>query len=400
MHFHALRRWFRFSSTSLCVFATLSACGGGHARSEHTPAPSPVAILQQSAQRAIDQGLAGVYLGHLQGASLEGQALGRRRLDATEPVHADDLFLIGSTTKAMTAALAGRLVEQGVIAWTTTLAEALPELAPAMRPVYQSVTLEQLLNHRGGVLAFTDDTDDDRFAAVLDDAALRLPTTLAGRERFFAAWLLAQDPPAGVTPGRDFHYSNAGYALAALMLEARSGTRYTDLLARELAQPLGIELNWVGADQALLGRPIGHEGKLGQLKALAAMDQPLARWTEVLQAAGPGLSIRPADYARWLQWHLKALRGERTPLADGYVRRLQALTAGGYALGWTLTDVDGRAVLAHDGEYLGFSSLAVIDRLGRSASFAFSNSAEPETEWPLKVLNQTLLDVERQLPVP
>ena len=59
------------------------------------------------------------------------------------------------------------------------------------------------------------------------------------------------------------------------------------------------------------------------------------------------------------------------------MRRLQALTASGYALGWTLTDVDGRAVLAHDGEYLGFSSLAVIDRLGRSASFAFSNSAEP-----------------------
>ena len=116
MHFHALRRWFRFSSTSLCVFATLSACGGGHARSEHTPAPSPVAILQQSAQRAIDQGLAGVYLGHLQGASLEGRPWDGGAWMPQSPCTPTTSSSSAQPPRAMTAALAGRLVEQGVIA--------------------------------------------------------------------------------------------------------------------------------------------------------------------------------------------------------------------------------------------------------------------------------------------
>ncbi|WP_163360625.1 serine hydrolase, partial [Klebsiella aerogenes] len=77
---------------------------------------------------------------------------------------------IGSTTKAMTSALAGRLVERGAIAWSTTLAEALPDLAAGMRADYRRITLEQLLAHRGGLLAFNTDADFIRFQAYLQTA--------------------------------------------------------------------------------------------------------------------------------------------------------------------------------------------------------------------------------------
>ncbi|WP_163311316.1 serine hydrolase, partial [Klebsiella aerogenes] len=69
-----------------------------------------------------------------------------------------------------------------------------------------------------------------------------LPTTLAQRQRFFAAWLLAQEPPPNVTPGETFAYSNAGYALAALMLESRTGRPYAALMQQELTLPLGLSV--------------------------------------------------------------------------------------------------------------------------------------------------------------
>jgi len=61
-----------------------------------------------------------------------------------------DRFHIGSDTKAMTAMLCGILVDEGKLKWSQTLGETFPELKKSMNPQYQSVTLEQLLTHRGG----------------------------------------------------------------------------------------------------------------------------------------------------------------------------------------------------------------------------------------------------------
>jgi CubicO group peptidase (beta-lactamase class C family) len=306
--------------------------------------------------------------------------------------------MIGSTTKAMTSALAGRLVERGLVAWTTTLADALPDLAAGMQPAYRTVTLEQLLSHRGGLLAFKTGDDIARFQADLQAQAGALPTTPAGRARFFAAWLLAQDPPPGVTPGQTFSYSNAGYAMAALMLEARTGRGFADLFEQELAQPLGIQVSWTSADQAFINRPVGHEGANGQLAPLTPDDAEVAAWLDVLRPSGEGTTLTPDSYATWVRWHLRALSGERTPLPGSYLQRIQALKSSEYGLGWVAGDIDGRAVLAHDGEYGGFSSLVVIDRQGRSASFGITNTQADDGTWALTVLSQAVVGIERALP--
>lgn len=41
---------------------------------------------------------------------------------------------------------------------------------------------------------------------------------------------------------------------------------------------------------------------------------------------------------------------------------------------WIAGDLDGRPVLAHDGEWRGFSSEVINDLKGRSASFGFTNT--------------------------
>lgn len=376
---------------ALALAAALTACGGG------TSAASNAApVVQKSADTAAANGLAGVALEHLTADDATQALAGLRDVGATARIQAGDAFMIGSTTKAMTSALAGRLVEQGRIAWTTTLAEALPDLAAGMLPAYRTVTLEHLLCHRGGLLAFTGGDDIGRFQAYLQTTLAPLPTTLAGRERFFAAWLLAQDPITA--PGQGFVYSNAGYAMAALMLEARTGRSFADLFEQELARPLGMAVGWTSADTRYTNRPVGHGGAKGKLVALVPEDAETAAWLDVLRPGGEGTTITPDSYATWLRWHLRALRGEATPLAGGYLQRIRALKAGDYALGWIAADVDGRAVLAHDGEYRGFSSLVIVDLRGRSASFGITNTEADDGSWTLAVLTQALLDIERALP--
>lgn len=75
-------------------------------------------------------------------------AVGVRKRGDVTPVTLGDKYHIGSCTKAMTASLAGMLVERGTIAWDSSLEAIFPELT--VHPGYSTVTLSQLLTHTGG----------------------------------------------------------------------------------------------------------------------------------------------------------------------------------------------------------------------------------------------------------
>src|SRR4051794_1230125 len=61
------------------------------------------------------------------GRIVELAATGVRQFGEDEEVTVDDAWQIGSCTKSMTATLAGMLVEQGKIAWTSTISDLFPE---------------------------------------------------------------------------------------------------------------------------------------------------------------------------------------------------------------------------------------------------------------------------------
>jgi D-alanyl-D-alanine carboxypeptidase len=65
--------------------------------------------------------------------------VGVRPAGTPENIRPDDPFHIGSSTKAMTATLAARFVEQGNIRWETTIAEAIPHLKQAIHRNYHAV---------------------------------------------------------------------------------------------------------------------------------------------------------------------------------------------------------------------------------------------------------------------
>src|SRR3954451_24016100 len=74
---------------------------------------------------------------------------GVKRLSGHDPVRETDVWLIGSDVQPLTATLIARLAGRGVPRGNKPLEKMLPNLAAKMRPEYRSVTLVQLLSHRG-----------------------------------------------------------------------------------------------------------------------------------------------------------------------------------------------------------------------------------------------------------
>ena len=72
---------------------------------------------------------------------------GVRARGSTNPVRLDDLWHIGSLTKAMTATLAARLVERGVLGWGTTVGGVFPDFVGVIRDEYEDVRLDELMYH-------------------------------------------------------------------------------------------------------------------------------------------------------------------------------------------------------------------------------------------------------------
>ena len=76
---------------------------------------------------------------------------GVRELGKPAPVDTHTLFAIGSTTKAMTAAAVGILVDDGKVAWDDPVTKYLPWFQLEDPYVTRELTLRDLLTHRGGI---------------------------------------------------------------------------------------------------------------------------------------------------------------------------------------------------------------------------------------------------------
>lgn len=75
---------------------------------------------------------------------------GLRAKGASNPVRVEDKWHIGSNTKALTALLYARLVEEGLTDWGATMPDLFPELSDEMDPAWRTTTIEDLFAHRSG----------------------------------------------------------------------------------------------------------------------------------------------------------------------------------------------------------------------------------------------------------
>ena len=245
-------------------------------------------------------------------------AVGVRKRGDPTPATVNDKYHIGSCAKAMTATLAGVLVERGVLSWETRIKDVFPEMV--IHPGYEPVTLKQLLSHTSGMPAFTDSDEEDEDLVQIVDVYDVAPTE--HRLRVLPA-VLAREPKA--SPGTRLLYSNMGYVTAGAMLEQLTQAPFETLLERELFAPLGITSAGFGAagTPGQIDEPWGHG-------PAPVEPGPEADNSLVLSPAGTiHMSVR--DLARHASFHLTA---SPKVVGDETYELLHAPVLEGYALGW------------------------------------------------------------------
>lgn len=269
-------------------------------------------------------------------------AVGVRKYGGKTPVTIEDQFHLGSDTKAMTATIIAMMVETDRISWSTTLAAALPELAPKMDPAYRNVTLEQLMNHRAGFTA----ESWPRGQTLLD--VQQLPGS-PREQRWAYAKMILKEPPE-VAPGTKFLYSNRSYAIAGVIAEKTANKAWEDMMREWLFAALGMDSCGFGAmgTAGKLDQPLQHELKGREHRAIEPgplADNPLA----IAPAGTVHCSV--IDWAKFLQAHLRGENGFGGILEPGTFRKLHTPPFDDYAFGWLAVDrpwAGGRA-LTHAG---------------------------------------------------
>ncbi len=261
----------------------------------------------------------------------------RKRGDPT-PIMIDDRMHLGSCTKAMTATLAARLVEQGKLDWKTKLADVFPKVE--MQPAWRDVTLELLLTNRSGAPAELD-------AGGLWTKLWKHQGTAADARQLLLEGVVSREPAA--PPGTKFLYSNAGFAIAGHMLETIARKPWEELMQSELFEPLHITSAGFGAPgtKGKLDQPLGHNG-LAPMEVGPGADNPVA--------IGPAgiVNMSIADWGKFVSLHLCGERGDAQLLKAETFTKLHAVPAGAdneYAMGWGVAQrpwADGR-VLTHSG---------------------------------------------------
>ena len=136
-------------------------------------------------------------------------------------VDAGTRFAIGSTTKAMTAAALGMLVDDGKVRWDEPVITYLPGFRVGDPYVTRELTVRDLLTHRGGL------GNADQLWASADysiEEITRRVATLA---------------PAYSLRSRFIH-QNVMYAVAGEVVEAASGMTWATFLRTRIFTPLGM----------------------------------------------------------------------------------------------------------------------------------------------------------------
>ena len=225
-------------------------------------------------------------------------ATGYRRQGDPASLLVTDPVNLGSCTKWMTATIAGRLVDRGLIGWNTRVCDVFTNY-PTFNPAFTNVTLDQLLCHYGGV------QEQTTFDATHWNQFMPQTGTVSQLRRWVCDTVLKDAPQV---PPSNYLYSNQGYTVAATMLEIASGTDWETLIQQEIFAPIRMTTATLGQvfDNALPPKaPVGHDLAAGATTPVPRLKLPLNYELHYHAATAPagyvGCTLK--DWAKFLHIH-------------------------------------------------------------------------------------------------
>jgi D-alanyl-D-alanine carboxypeptidase len=329
-----------------------------------------------AAQQALDSVRAKYRLPALLAAVIEPKKIryayaGVKRNDRSEQISLTDYFHLGSDTKGITSLLAGKLVEQGKLQWSSKLVDVVPALRGKIASAYADVTLDQLLSHRAGIrpyLAGSDYRSLPEFSGTVSERRLQF------------AQVILQQTPVSPDSGRVHKYSNAGYVLAGLMLEQASQCSWEELVANTFHKlKLHYLLGFPSRTDAQ--QPWGHWRQLPTDSVCTPLGPTHTYKLRDYMAPAGDIAMPLPDFARLVQLHLRGLLGRRNYLSAATYQAIH-FSKPAYAYGWGVLRLatTGAPVSFHDGTAGTFYCHTILFPNQRVAFVVLTNQGGDEAE--------------------
>jgi D-alanyl-D-alanine carboxypeptidase len=275
-------------------------------------------------------------------------ALGVADLTTGEELTPGHLFRIASHSKTFTATAVLQLVEAGRLRLDDPVAQWVPPLAGT--PL-AAVTVRELLGHQGGVIRDGADNDFWQLLHPFPDEAGLLGIASAGDAATFGT-------------NEHFKYSNVGYSLLGLVIEAVTGRSYAAAVQTAVIDRLGLDDTGADWDPARADEyAAGHTGLLDGEDTRLTIPHVDTR----AMAAATGFFSTARDLTRYGAAHFT---GETTLLSDASKRLMRRpeseIRAHGqdprhYGLGLDLRTLGERRLIGHSGGYPGHITRTWID---------------------------------------
>lgn len=218
------------------------------------------------------------------------EARGWASLESKAPAKVDTPFAIGSVSKTLTAAVAMKLTERGVLDLDADIRKYLPSF-PQKEHV---MTVRQLLSHQAGIRHYN---------FVLSPPTFSEFGATGQYDRVVDSLAVFANDPLLFKPDTDFAYSSYGFNLLSAVMEAAAGKPFLELMQAELFTPL--QLTGTGPDDKLRPVPGRASDYQNILRDGAVLPAPFTnssgKW------AGGGFRGTPTDLARF---GAALLRGE------------------------------------------------------------------------------------------
>jgi len=251
-------------------------------------------------------------------------------------------FRVASHSKSFTAAAVMRLREQGRL----SLDDQAGKYVSGLHPAIARATVAQLLSHTAGI--FRDGTDS---------------TYWEGRGEFLNAAELRRDlkrPPV-IDAGARLKYSNHGFGLAGLVIEAIAGERFNDFVAREVVKaaglrstspdvPRGAKLASAHSGRLLLGERVVFKGDQST-HALAAATGFVSTASDLVKFFG---QLDPAAKHSFLS------AASRREMTHPRWRDEHSAIEAGYGLGIITGSFAGWDWFGHSGGFQGYLTRTVV----------------------------------------
>jgi CubicO group peptidase (beta-lactamase class C family) len=270
-------------------------------------------------------------------------------------VRPETLFEIGSVSKSFAGVALLQMHDEGRVDLHRPVVEYLPWLKLEQR--HGAVTAHHLLSHTSG----------------LQGAPLLPEAVAGGLETFYK-------------PGEKFIYSNIGYFILGLVVEALDRRPFGEALAARVLRPLGMSASAPLINDSLRPRmAVGYAPEFEDRPFPARGRLAEAPWIEVDTAAG-GVAATPGDMVAYMRMLLNrgaAGQGSRRLISESAFELLTrpAVNApfrgeeAGYGYGlWVSRDKGGATRLRHTGGMVAFSSAMDVDLTNGLAAFASVNA--------------------------